>query len=98
VTSVGSVVCFGDDTSGQIGGGTSSPSPVLMAAAPVFALGATPDLVRGSVGAAARHTCAVSRDGRVYCWGSNSDGQLGDPTLASGFGAVGAPREVTGLR
>ena len=98
VTSVGSVLCFGDDTSGQLGGGTSTASPVLTAAAPVFALGATPELVRGSVGAAARHTCAVSRDGRVYCWGSNSDGQLGDPTLASGSGAIVAPREVTGLR
>jgi alpha-tubulin suppressor-like RCC1 family protein len=32
------------------------------------------------VSAALSHTCAVTTDYRVYCWGSNADGSLGDGT------------------
>jgi alpha-tubulin suppressor-like RCC1 family protein len=30
--------------------------------------------------AADRHACAATRDGELYCWGSNSQGELGDAT------------------
>jgi alpha-tubulin suppressor-like RCC1 family protein len=38
------------------------------------------------------HFCALERDGRVLCWGSNEHGQLGDPAAASP-----TPRRVPGV-
>lgn len=34
------------------------------------------------------HTCAVASDGSAYCWGSNSDGQLGDGSTISRLAPV----------
>lgn len=50
----------------------------------------------GKVGIAAGgdHACAIQPDGHVYCWGSNSDGQLGDGT----FGDSSLPVLVEGVR
>jgi len=36
-----------------------------------------------SVSAGGDHSCAVVRSGRIWCWGSNENGQLGDRTKAS---------------
>lgn len=38
------------------------------------------------------HTCAITRRGEVYCWGGNSDGQLGDGTTSDRL----APARVAG--
>jgi alpha-tubulin suppressor-like RCC1 family protein len=48
-----------------------------------------------AVVAGATHSCGLKPDGRVFCWGGNSEGQLGDGTRITRF----APVEVTtGLR
>lgn len=70
----GRIYCWGDDTYGQLGDGTSggfraTPAPI--------ASGAT-DWT--SVSAGNSHTCAV-RAGRVACWGRDDEGQLGDGTV-----------------
>src|SRR5205809_5727803 len=41
--------------------------------------------ITGAVAVAARgyHSCALLGDGTVWCWGRNSDGQLGDATTGS---------------
>jgi len=52
-----------------------------------------------SIGVGGRHTCAVSTDNVLYCWGYNGDGQLGLGAGASGSGpvyAVPQPSAVTG--
>jgi alpha-tubulin suppressor-like RCC1 family protein len=64
--------CWGSDSHGQIGNG-SSPGG-----------GAKPQLVtvRGeqfvSISAGAAHACALTSSGKAYCWGRDSTGQLGD--------------------
>lgn len=66
------LVCWGDNTAGQLGiggfgGGGSEPRGVLRAVA--------------DVAAGALHTCALALGTEVICWGANGDGQLGDRTF-----------------
>jgi len=70
----GAAYCWGNDSSGQLGGGNSgawrtTPSPVLGLESNVA------DLYAGYA-----HTCARMTDNSVYCWGNNQGGQLGDGT------------------
>jgi alpha-tubulin suppressor-like RCC1 family protein len=75
VSPSGGLYCWGSDASGQLGNGTGAGS----AAAPIRA-GA---LAFREVGAGSEHTCGVAAElGRVYCWGANASGQLGDGSRA----------------
>ena len=67
----GTVKCWGENTSGQLGDGTRTSRPTP---APVVGLGGRAI----AIAAGARHTCALSIDGGVRCWGANFVGQLGD--------------------
>ena len=69
--STGRLFCWGDNTSHQLGVGN-----VMDRQAPVAVGG--PVTEWRSVGAGVNHTCAVARTRRLYCWGDNGDGQLGD--------------------
>src|SRR5256885_12536623 len=66
----GTVQCWGVGDSGQRGDGTFNNISTV----PPAVVGIT-----GAVAVAARgyHSCALLGDGTVWCWGRNSDGQLG---------------------
>lgn len=73
----GTLTCWGKNGNGQVGNGTTS-SPVTSPAAVSF----SSNPVLGVLGGFA-HTCALSASG-LYCWGSDSAGQLGNGTTLTG--------------
>ena len=73
LTTTGDAWCWGSNSNGQLGRGTSGGSS------------STPALVSGglkfvALSAGGAHTCGVTPDGSIYCWGANAAGQLGDGT------------------
>ena len=73
----GRVFCWGgDESQGKLGVGTiSTPGsavPLQVASTERFRM----------ISAGERHTCAVTTNERVMCWGSNAFGQLGDGTTS----------------
>jgi alpha-tubulin suppressor-like RCC1 family protein len=85
VLSSGHVDCWGANSQGQLGDGTTSNSDI-----PVEVVGVTNV---ATIAAGWEHTCAVLSSGHIDCWGANGDGQLGDGTRTSSD----VPREVTGI-
>jgi hypothetical protein len=87
ITTSGSVRCWGEGSSGQLGQGekASSDSPVT-----VLGLEDSP-VVEVSVGSS--HTCARQVSGSVRCWGNGTFGQLGHGQSGEGVEAL-APVNV----
>lgn len=72
LTPVGEAYCWGDNSYGQLGNGSTvgGPTPVAVAGGLAFT-----QLSGGRF-----HTCGLATDGAVYCWGYNTAGALGDGT------------------
>lgn len=80
----GSAYCWGSNETGQLGVEQGEqtctredrhipcePRPVAVGGGLKFQ----------SIAAGASHTCGVTLEGRVFCWGDNLWGQLGDPSV-----------------
>jgi alpha-tubulin suppressor-like RCC1 family protein len=94
ITTAGDLACWGANDRGQLG----DDSPV--------AARTTPTRVRwpaegraASLAVGTAHACALSSDGRAFCWGANESGQLGDGTRADRRApvAVGGEARFTAL-
>lgn len=83
----GQVWCWGDNSRGQCG----QPAELAEVSTPTR-VGSEPQRWT-AVAAGGQHTCAIDATGRAFCWGSNTDGQLGIGTPELGA-TVREPREV----
>ncbi|PYP56747.1 MAG: chromosome condensation regulator RCC1 [Gemmatimonadetes bacterium] len=78
VTTGGAAYCWGYNGYGQLGNAATpltnapNPTPLLVSGGLTFATVSTGYL----------HTCGVTPQGAAYCWGDNSEGELGDGSTA----------------
>ena len=90
LTAGGEIYCWGDNAVGQLGNGTTTRSltPVLANGGMKFR-----SLSASNGNNLYTHTCAITTSGQAYCWGANSEGQLGTTATVGTclpFGAGGA--------
>jgi len=77
----GAAFCWGNNgNGGQLGNNSAIDSSTQVA---VRNTGALAGKVIQSITAGARHTCVVTTDGLMYCWGTGTSGQLGNAASAS---------------
>lgn len=86
VTTLGGAKCWGGNTNGLLGDGTTT-----VRYTPVDVQGLSTGII--GISAGYTHSCALLADGTPKCWGFNSSGQLGDGTLTTRL----TPVAVSGL-
>lgn len=86
LTTAGGLKCWGFNLFGTLGAGNNIDSNV-----PLDVVGLDTDVAAVSSGDG--HTCALTMAGAVKCWGSNTQGQLGNGTNANS----NVPLDVAGL-
>jgi alpha-tubulin suppressor-like RCC1 family protein len=77
VTAAGQAYCSGDNQFGELG--DSNPVRLTSSYVPVYGGLTWDSLAMGNI-----HACGVATGGAVYCWGNNSQGQVGADTSVTG--------------
>jgi alpha-tubulin suppressor-like RCC1 family protein len=88
-TASGSVKCWGDNSRGALGLDMSRPS-VSSPSDPVPGVSNVLSLACGDF-----HTCAVTSDGAVHCWGYNASGQLGTTPVTTAPYGTSTPSTIS---
>ncbi len=89
VDGAGQLWCWGNNGAGQVGQGMVTLGSPLPSPQEVMGLADVQ-----SVAAGLRHACAVDGMSRLWCWGGNGSGQLGQGTTGM---SQPSPQEVMGL-
>jgi alpha-tubulin suppressor-like RCC1 family protein len=80
LTAAGKAYCWGNDVDGQLGADSNAlhcrPNGVLPCRSPL-PVPVAGDISFRSISAGDLHTCGLTVDGQVLCWGANFMGQLG---------------------
>lgn len=77
LTQSSNVYCWGSGSSGELGDGKKSTSKQLVQ---VTNSGVLKGVKIVSITSGESHSCVLSDAGKIYCWGDNYYGQLGDGT------------------
>jgi alpha-tubulin suppressor-like RCC1 family protein len=86
----GTVACWGDDTYGELGIGSSAGLPTCESGACSTVAVAVPGLTHvAAVSVGEATACALLESGAVECWGDNTYGELGNGS-ATGPGTCGS--------
>ena len=92
LTKAGGVVCWGINTTGDLGNGTTTDSDVPLKVLDVAGTAPMSGVV--AISAGQYHVCAVTSAGAVLCWGDNAEGELGPEPNSF---RSGLPYQVTGI-
>lgn len=80
LTDLGRVYCWGDDRRGAVGNdGAAQTVPFTT---PTEVAGFPSGVTLEAIGAGEDFSCALDAGIAVYCWGSNTNGRLGDPEVS----------------
>jgi len=96
ITTGGAALCWGSNAVGQLGtGGVGGSSAVPIA----VSSGETFKRISAGTGSSFKavgfgHTCALTTAGAIFCWGDDSDLQLGRGQATGGDGFSGTPIQI----
>lgn len=94
LTDLDNIYCWGNDSDGRLGDGpVDQPGS---AAVRVDRTALEPDEIFLTVSAGGSHSCATTDKERIYCWGSDADGQLGEDADADNLDET-SPVRVEGF-
>jgi alpha-tubulin suppressor-like RCC1 family protein len=79
IDSSGAPYCWGENTHGELGNGSDTPTPSYLSPPVTSVPGAVVGgLTYTTIDVGDPFTCGLTINGIVYCWGANGSGQLGN--------------------
>lgn len=94
----GEAWCWGSDANGRLGNGTALTTTQETPSLVIPSTGTLRDFVDIAVGSSS--SCAIDSLGAVWCWGSDTSGEIGDGSTTTGGTAIAVPTTVlpTGVK